>query len=206
MATSPKWTLHNRKRQHAEAELSQDDLPSKRRKSTRESYSSSGLPPPAFWDNLSKIWLTRQALKELGRRNAQSTSNQSPVQFKVKKPRTRSAVREFKQKAQPGIPVSEYLSKAPLADIALLKTFARQGGPDLTNLRGYQEPRYTMSSSLSSSKRRRSTDPSSATTKSRKSTTPYDRGFEQNLIDHGVYLDNRAHELMLNSIQYLQPY
>ena len=49
-----------------------------------------------------------------------------------------------------------------------------------------------MSSSLSSSKRRRSTDPSSATSKSRKSTTSYDRGFEQNLIDHGVYLDNRA--------------
>jgi hypothetical protein len=49
-----------------------------------------------------------------------------------------------------------------------------------------------MSSSRSGSKRRRSTDPSSATSKSRKSTTPYDRGFEQNLIDHGVYLDNRA--------------
>jgi hypothetical protein len=54
-----------------------------------------------------------------------------------------------------------------------------------------------MSSSLSSLKRRRSTnprstDPSSTTSKSRKSTTPYDRGFEQNLIDHGVYLDNRA--------------
>jgi hypothetical protein len=49
-----------------------------------------------------------------------------------------------------------------------------------------------MSSSRSSSKRRRSTDLSSATSKSRKSSTPYDRGFEQNLIDHGVYLDNRA--------------
>lgn len=49
-----------------------------------------------------------------------------------------------------------------------------------------------MSSSLFSSKRRRSTDPSTATSKSKKSTTPYDRGFEQNLIDHGVYLDNRA--------------
>ena len=49
-----------------------------------------------------------------------------------------------------------------------------------------------MSSSLSSSKRRRSTDYSSATSRSRKSITPYDRAFEQNLIDHGVYLDNRA--------------
>jgi hypothetical protein len=49
-----------------------------------------------------------------------------------------------------------------------------------------------MSSSQSSSKRQRLTDLSSATSKSRKSTTPYDRGFEQNLIDHSVYLDNRA--------------
>jgi hypothetical protein len=51
-----------------------------------------------------------------------------------------------------------------------------------------------MSSSLSSSKRRRSTDPrstdpSSTTSKSKKSTTPYDRGFEQKLVDGGVYPD-----------------
>jgi len=49
-----------------------------------------------------------------------------------------------------------------------------------------------MSSSLSSSKQRRSTDPSSATSKSRKSTMPYNRRFKQNLIDYRVYLDNRA--------------
>lgn len=49
-----------------------------------------------------------------------------------------------------------------------------------------------MSSSLSSLKRRRSTYPSSTTTKSKKSTTAYNRNFEQNLIDHGIYLDNRA--------------
>jgi hypothetical protein len=52
-----------------------------------------------------------------------------------------------------------------------------------------------MSSSRSSSKRQRSTDPSLANSKSRKSTTAYDRGFEQNLIDYGVYLDNRAQTL-----------
>jgi hypothetical protein len=49
-----------------------------------------------------------------------------------------------------------------------------------------------MSSSLSGSKRLRSTDPSSATSRSRKSITPYDRAFEQHLIDHGIYLNNRA--------------
>jgi hypothetical protein len=64
----------------------------------------------------------------------------------------------------------------------------------MSTLVQYQELRYTMSSSssssLSHSKRRRSTD-LSATSRSRKSITPYDRAFEQNLIDHGVYLDNR---------------
>jgi hypothetical protein len=49
-----------------------------------------------------------------------------------------------------------------------------------------------MSSSLSSSKRQRSTgprstDPSSTTSKRKKSTTPYDRGFEQKLVDGGFY-------------------
>lgn len=35
-------------------------------------------------------------------------------------------------------------------------------------------------------------DPSSANSKTKRSATAYGRGFEQNLIDHGVYLDNRA--------------
>ena len=49
-----------------------------------------------------------------------------------------------------------------------------------------------MSSLRSGSKRRGSTDPSSATSKKAKSTSPYNRGFEQHLIDHGIYLENRA--------------
>ena len=113
-----------KKRRYTEAELSQDDPhspPSKRFK-----------PPPAFWDNLSKIPLTRSALEELKRRY----TGRSCIQLKVKKPRTRSAVREFKQKAQPIVPVFKYLLKAPQAGITQLKSFARQGGPDLTNLRG----------------------------------------------------------------------
>ena len=132
MATSPKWRPHNRKRRHAEAELSHDDLPSLPSKRFKR--------PPAFWDNLSKIPLTSSALKELERRCA--LSDRSCVQPKVKKPRTRSAVREFKQKSQLTVPVSEYLPKAPQADIIQLKAFARQGGPDLTKLRGVRTIQY----------------------------------------------------------------
>ena len=126
MATAPKSRLHNRKRRYTKAELPQDGLPSLPSKRFK--------PPPAFWDNLSKIPLTRSALKELDRRY--TLSDRSCVQSKVKKPHTRSVVREFKQKAQPTVPISEYLPKASQADIALLKIFARRGGSDLTSLRG----------------------------------------------------------------------
>jgi len=135
METHPKSRPQNRKRQHAGVELWQDDLPSlppKRFKSSTKPHSSSKLPPPAFWDNLSKVWLTRRALNELDRRNAQSASNQSPVQPKVKKPRTRSAIREFKHRAQPALPkpVNPYLDRGNL------QQFARHGGPDLSDLKG----------------------------------------------------------------------
>jgi hypothetical protein len=129
MATSPKSRLHHRKRRYSEAELSEDDLPSQSSKRYKR--------PPAFWNNLSTIPLTRSSLKELERRYA--LSNRSCARPKVKKPRTRRAVREFKQRAHETVPVSEYLPKASLVDIALLKVFARQqrrGGPDLTDLRG----------------------------------------------------------------------
>lgn len=135
METHPKWSPQNRKRQHAEVELWHDDLPSlppKRFKSSRKPHSCSKLPPPAFWDNLSKVWLTRRALEELDRRNAQSAFNQSPVQPKGKKPRTRSAVRELKHRAQPALPnpANRYLDRGNL------QRFARHGGPDLSDLKG----------------------------------------------------------------------
>jgi hypothetical protein len=53
----------NRKRPRAN-ELSQSNPPSKKAKLARESNFS-----PEFWDNLSKVWLTPRALRELDRRN-----------------------------------------------------------------------------------------------------------------------------------------
>lgn len=63
MAACPKSRPQNRKRQRAEADLAQDDLhslPSKKFKSTWEH-------PQAFYDSLSKVSLTRGALRELDR-------------------------------------------------------------------------------------------------------------------------------------------
>ncbi|KAH7176304.1 hypothetical protein EDB81DRAFT_635061 [Dactylonectria macrodidyma] len=53
----------NGKRQRA-SDLPQDSRPAKKSKSTDEHNFS-----PAFWDDLSKVWLTPRALRELDRRN-----------------------------------------------------------------------------------------------------------------------------------------
>jgi hypothetical protein len=60
-----------RKRQHTEAGLSLDNSsdPSKRLKSSRAE----------FYDSLSKVWLTRRALKELDRQTRQANSPQRPA-------------------------------------------------------------------------------------------------------------------------------
>jgi len=113
MATCPKSRPQNRKRQHAEADLSQDDLPSlpsKKLKSTREHHSASRFPPPAFWDSLSKVWLTRRALRELDRRN------QSESRAHASAPAPRPDRQFSRRKA--------------------LQRFARHGGPELGDLRG----------------------------------------------------------------------
>jgi hypothetical protein len=55
----------NRKRPDTD-ELSQDDRPAKKINSRTESSNF----PPQFWDDLSKVWLTPRALRELDRRNS----------------------------------------------------------------------------------------------------------------------------------------
>lgn len=67
---------------------------------------------PAFWDNLSKVWLTRGALKEIDRRNA---AHPTP-------PRRAST-----------LPSRKAYSES-------LERFARHGGPDLCHLRGVRCP------------------------------------------------------------------
>jgi hypothetical protein len=96
-------TAPRRKRQHTEAGLSLDNpsesQPSKRLKSSRAE----------FYDSLSKVWLTRRALKELDRRTSQANSRRRPAST----PRrvTRSASIQIQR-------------------------IARDGGPDLRDLRG----------------------------------------------------------------------
>ena len=113
---------NTRKRQRSEQRLPQvnkasEPLPqvneaseplSKRHK---PSYpNSKSLPPAAFWDDLSEIPLTKRALRELDRRNTLSVPK-SPQYRRPHRPVTRRILAE-------------------------LKLFAKDGGPDLSGLRG----------------------------------------------------------------------
>ncbi|KAG8407370.1 hypothetical protein J3458_020849 [Metarhizium acridum] len=135
------------------------------------------IPPPRFWDDLSRIPLTRNAIRELNRRNRFSRDSQRYIS-----PQNTSVA------------------------VSTVQRFARQGGPDLSNIRGCRLPIQSydrMSSSQSSLGRRKrgSQSPikrasqfplkSNATpnTTSTRSTGPYDRAFQQHLVDHRIFPD-----------------
>ncbi|OJD10629.1 hypothetical protein AJ78_08413 [Emergomyces pasteurianus Ep9510] len=149
-------------------------------------------PASAYWDNLSKIWLTKDALEELDRRNSHSKSPQSHH-----RPLTRQFHTELKKRCNSFQFASVFLRDCAPACSKQIKRVSRLGGPDLTDLRNYSKRENflekAMSSNSRSRKRRAGFPPSTSadtrdTTKST-STTPYNRNFQQNLIDHGVYPD-----------------
>ncbi|KAI0474249.1 hypothetical protein F4859DRAFT_514789 [Xylaria cf. heliscus] len=157
--------------------------PLKKRKFHHPSY-----PPPSFWDNLSKIFLTRNALREWDRRTTESVLPRPLI--------TRRVAR------LPIQPAGQYLHGCTPRELKRIKRFSREGGPDLSDLRGYQYegniiPEGSMSSKQTSQGRRKRTTISittetetatkTKTTIKTKSTGPYDPAFRQHLIDHGIY-------------------
>ncbi|KAF1970594.1 hypothetical protein BU23DRAFT_473853 [Bimuria novae-zelandiae CBS 107.79] len=170
-----------RSEQHSDQQ-NEASPPIKRRKANR----SSG-PSAAFWDHLSKIWLTKGALRELDRRNTQAApSAYRPVHEQLK---TTSEWERF-----------EALLNHDPSTFKDVKSFARHGGPDLSDLRSFAEPthitKHTMSASRSSTRSRQrdsaSTRPTTNTTRT-KSTGVYDRDFQQHLVDHNVYPHGYRH-------------
>ncbi|EGE01506.1 hypothetical protein TEQG_00556 [Trichophyton equinum CBS 127.97] len=159
--------------------------PSKRSKINRR--------PPTFWDNLSRIWLTRDALEELDRRNSASISPGPPRSKQRPVTRLQKKERRPHQKHSSG---AIYSSPATLNDI---RRYSRGGGPDLSDLRNFPNPerlsRPMSADSLDRRKRRAESPSGSAAEQSRthksaksSSTSAYNRNFEQNLIDNGIYL------------------
>ncbi|OAQ62487.1 hypothetical protein VFPBJ_11424 [Purpureocillium lilacinum] len=171
-------------------------------------------PPPQFWDGLSKIFLTTNALRELNRRNSrQENSTRTKKPQPTVAPRRSSRLRSSRARAEIGDPFQR-VEQGHLTHPKHLKRFATHGGPDLSDLRGVRLSQHvcyiadswqfhrsstcgpTMSStSLSSLGRRkrgsRSPEKSNATpnTTITRSTGPYDRDFQQHLVDHGIYPD-----------------
>ncbi|KIW35735.1 uncharacterized protein PV06_11924 [Exophiala oligosperma] len=125
--------------------------------------------PPSFWDTLSKIRLSRGALREFDRRN---------IEEKVQPPCTLT-------------PKVEYpTGRARL----LLKRFARRGGPDLSHLRGLANLPLPILDRMSGYARSQSGRRSSASSRlsdhtktTSTKTTPYSGNFEQKLIDNAIY-------------------
>lgn len=112
---------------------------------TQKSHPSERLPeiqkqfPAAFWDNLSKIELTKRAIEELDRRNstpaAPSAQPLSKSDRLPRRPITWRVLAEQERKSQEIIPPTEYLSYCGSRGLKNIQRFARHGGPDLLDLR-----------------------------------------------------------------------
>ncbi|KAK8106991.1 uncharacterized protein PG998_009004 [Apiospora kogelbergensis] len=131
-------------------------------------------PPPSFWDDLPELYLERSALRELDRRNQEQIerieSRKGPVT------RCAAALERL-------TPADEYLQDPDV--LAAVKRFARVGGPDLTDLRGYY---ITEEASLPRRQTADMDDPLRSESSARtKSTGPYNRHFLEHLKNNSIY-------------------
>ncbi|KAL9083478.1 MAG: hypothetical protein Q9165_008505 [Trypethelium subeluteriae] len=150
-------------------------------------------PISAFWDTLSKIWLTKDALRELDRRDIEAATH-----LGESSPPHRPITRNYLTGARVNLstePTGEYLDASGDSERKRIQQFARQGGPDLSDLKGFTIRSGVMSSCQSTrrrSKRTASTSRSLSTTsttatKKTGSSGTYNPNFEQKLIDGGIY-------------------
>jgi hypothetical protein len=108
---------------------SQSDNSCSRKKLKLDHASSNFCYPSHFFDNLSHIFLTKDALREFDRRNSRPCPK-SHVQNRRLVTRGYSALK--RRRGKPDIETTLVLPKPTNAH----KLYARQGGPDLQDLRG----------------------------------------------------------------------
>ncbi|KAF1951348.1 hypothetical protein CC80DRAFT_454356 [Byssothecium circinans] len=172
MLELPSPSLRKRRRSDPLEQTGTSQRPSQQQKLN---HSSASQPPSAFWDSLTKVWLTKRALRELDRRNHQAAPNPSHSPQKTNWEAGHYA---------------DYLSRCTPKVFNNIRVFARHGGPDLSGLRGYREPMRRFDPTMTSGQLVRSQRYSPATTSNTtktKSTCVYDRNFQQHLTDHAVY-------------------
>ncbi|POS82135.1 hypothetical protein EPUL_006089, partial [Erysiphe pulchra] len=135
---------------------------------------------PAFFDDISRIELTKRSLKELNRINRQHRNHNKPS-----KPQPQP---ESQSQSQPQPQIHPPITQEHLEHITQI---ARNGGFDLTDLRGHPEPGQDVMepSALSptnegSASRLRSTE---TTTTRTKNSGPCNSNFRSILIENGVY-------------------
>ena len=129
--------LNPRKRQRTE----QHSLPSPPSSKRQNKLSHHSLEPPAFWDGLSKIWLTKRALRELDRRNAK------PLPPSSYRPACRPITRAFQAKQKnirQRISTANFLCHCTPSRLKDVKRFARCGGPDLSDIINICTARFLM--------------------------------------------------------------
>jgi hypothetical protein len=131
-----------RKHQRTEQHPLPSSPPSKRQKKVRH-HSHGYIDTPAFWDTLSKIWLTKHALRELNRRNAKPLPHSSSRQ--AHQPVTRNFLAEVKKRRKSTQSVGDFLHNCSPKISRDIELFARHGGPDLSDLRGVCIMKYQTS-------------------------------------------------------------
>lgn len=134
----PEQHLNLRKRQLSEqCPLQPNGTVQAASKKQRLSYPSGPQPPSAFWDNLSKIWLTKHALKELNRRNTEIASSPLNLSYKQTPRRvSRVALAELKEVCKPSQCAADFLRNCVSTCLKDVQRLSRHGGPDLSDLRG----------------------------------------------------------------------
>ncbi|EXL39968.1 hypothetical protein FOCG_17418 [Fusarium oxysporum f. sp. radicis-lycopersici 26381] len=86
------------------------------------------FPPASFWDNLSEKHLTRNALRELDRRNAGVAKNSARTRNHFA-PRVTARI----ERSQP---IDQFLDQCSPECLHQIEQLAEEGGPDLRDLRG----------------------------------------------------------------------
>ena len=104
---------------------------------------SDSQPQAAFWDRLSKIWLTKRALRELDRRNSQSTQVlfDSSHERARRQPASRDFLAQSDRSCQITQDAADYIRYCGPKVLKDIRRFTRRGGPDLSDLRNARHRR-----------------------------------------------------------------
>ncbi|KAH8429985.1 uncharacterized protein LDX57_007657 [Aspergillus melleus] len=122
-------------------------------------------PPPLFWENLTKLWLTKSALREADRRYHLLSLDQSI-----------SSSRSYTF-------APDYLRNCSATCLQEIRKLSHRGGPDLSDIRNYPAPVHFSQHSM---------DPTNSSsrgpTPKTGNTTVYDPHFESHMANHGIFL------------------